>query len=50
MLILKNDVDGLADKILFFMNNIFHLESVNKFDIKKTIYDFLSLNIFVCDD
>ena len=50
MLILKNDVDGLVDKILFFMNNTFQLESVKKFDINKTICDFLLLNIFICDD
>ncbi len=50
MLSAQNDVDGLVNKILFFINHEFQLEPVGNFDIKKTIYDFLLLDIFMSND
>jgi len=46
MLSAQHDVRELVNKILFFMHNEFQLKSVKHFDIKKTICDFLSLDIF----
>ena len=50
MLVKAKDIHGLADKIKFFMNSDFRLETFSRFDIKKTISDFLALNIFRYND
>ena len=50
MLAKQNNIQDLANKIEFFVNNEFKLESVSNFDIKNTICDFLSLDIFEKND
>ena len=50
MLSAQNDVDDLLNKIKFFIENKFMLKSVSIFDIKRTIHDFLLLDIFNKDD
>ncbi len=39
----------LVEKILFFMNNSFALKPVNEFDIRNTISDFLTQDVFLDD-
>ena len=50
MLSTQSDVEALANKILYFLNNEFKLKSIRDFDIRKTIYDFLLLDIFDNND
>jgi len=46
MLSIKNDIEDLADKIIYFMDHSFELRFVSDFNIENTIYEFLSLDIF----
>ena len=50
MLAKVKDVHDLADKIKFFMNSDFKLDTFSIFDINQTISDFLKLNIFKNND
>ena len=50
MLAKAKDVHDLADKIKFFLNSDFTLETFSRFDIKQTISDFLESNIFKNND
>ena len=49
MLFEAENSSQLVEKILFFMNNSFTLKPVNKFDIRNTISDFLTKDIFLDD-
>ena len=46
MLSIKNDVEYLEQKILYFMDNKIKLKFVSDFNIKNTIFIFLSLDLF----
>jgi len=43
---IKNDIEYLEQKILYFMDNKVKLKFVSDFNIKNTIYNFLSLDLF----
>ena len=49
MLFEAENSSQLVERILYFMNNSFTLEPVNKFDIKNTISDFLTQDVFLDD-
>ena len=49
MLFEAKNISKLVEKILFFMNNSFTLKPVNEFDIRNTISDFLTHDIFLDD-
>ena len=46
MLVKKQDVDGLKDKILYFMNSNIETEFDDKLSVKNTIEHFLNFKIF----
>jgi len=50
MLFNRNDDEDLLNKIKYFVSNNFTLSSVRDFDIRKTIHDFLLLDIFMKND
>ena len=49
MLFEAENISQLVEKIIFFMNNSFTLKPVNEFDIRNTISDFLTHDIFLDD-
>ena len=49
MLFEAENISQLVEKILFFMNNSFTLKPVNEFDIRNTILDFLTQDVFLDD-
>ena len=49
MLFEAENSSQLVDKILFFINNSFTLNHVNEFDIRNTISDFLTQDVFLDD-